>query len=429
MHTYTLSKHSFSKKELIKIKSQNCENFIGSVEIPVGLAGPVPVVFKISSTQTTTTESWHIPLATTEGALVASVNRGCKALRLSGGARVSVSKVGMSRAPVFELKDGWAVADFCDWIDAHFTEISKVCESTSSHLKLLSINHWSRGKKVFVRFVFDTDEAMGMNMVTISLAELWKSFLSKNKELKGLGLELISLSSNVCTDKKDSVMNRVFGRGYHVKVEANISEKIVKEVLHTSSDILVKTHITKNLIGSNVAGSLSQNMQVSNVAAAMFLATGQDIAHVVEASQASVTFERLDKKEDSNEPGGNNDGVYVALDLPNINVGSVGGGTWLPDQVSARSLIRGGSLEDGKENSGSDCVIKYDLKASDLAAAIGVGALAGEISGLAALSSHSLASAHSKLGRSKLYISEVSKTNKTSQFSKPFKSPKPGEKK
>lgn len=364
-----LTAFSFNSDVLQKIQSQNCENFLGSVEIPVGVAGPISVYFRKNKKKRE--ETWMLPLATTEGALVASVNRGCKVLRLSGGVSVSVKKIGMSRAPVFEVKNGWAAETFCSWLDENFLEMAQVCEATSSYLKLLSIQHWVRGRNVFVRFVFDTGEAMGMNMVTIALSVLWKDYLQKDTHLKKLGLKLISISSNVCTDKKSSTINTLLGRGYNVQAEAMIPEKILQEVLHTKVKDLVKTHIAKNLIGSNVAGSFSQNMQVANIAAAIFLATGQDIAHVVEASQASVHFE-ADKRN-----------LYVSLNLPNLNVGTVGGGTWLPSQSQARLLIRGGK----------------EIRAAELALAVGVGALAGEISGLAALSSHSLASAHQKLGR------------------------------
>lgn len=362
---------SFENGDLSKIKSQNCENFIGSVEVPVGVAGPVAVIFKKEKKEVE--ENWKIPLATTEGALVASVNRGCKVLRLAGGAKVSVKKIGMTRAPVFEANDGWSAGNFCDWLDENFSKIAQVCESTSSHLKLLSFQSWVRGRNAYVRFVFDTDEAMGMNMVTIALGELWRNFLSKDEQLKKWGIKLLSISSNLCTDKKDSAMNRILGRGYSVQVEATISEKIIQDNLHTTSDDLIKTHHAKNLVGSNLAGSFSQNMQVANVVAAMFLATGQDVAHVVEASQATVNFEKT------------NTGLYVSLNLPNINVGSIGGGCWFPAQTQARLLIR-----DGKK-----------ISAQQLAVAVGVGALAGEISGLSALCSHSLASAHQKLGRAK----------------------------
>lgn len=364
---------SFENGDLEKIKTHNCENFMGSVEVPVGVAGPAKVNFNLQQNgkNVAISENWHFPLATTEGALVASVSRGCKVMRLAGGVSVSVKKVGMSRAPLFEAPDLHRAENFVAWLEANNSEIKKTCENTSSHLKLKNFQSWLRGRKIFVRFVFDTDQAMGMNMVTFALDELWKNFLSKNSEIKKLGIKMISLSSNFCTDKKDSQINRIFGRGYHVRTEIKIPEKIIQEVLHVSSVEIVCTHIGKNLIGTNLSGSFSQNMQVANVAGAMFLATGQDIAHVVEASQASVSFEQ------------ESDGLYVSLDLPNLNVGVVGGGTWLPAQKQARLLIR-----DGRE-----------ISAEQLAMAIGVASLAGEISGLAALTHQSLASAHKKLAR------------------------------
>ncbi len=339
-----------------RVGSKNCENLIGSVEVPVGIVGPVEV----------DGEELLIPLATSEGALVASVGRGVKVINQSGGVSVFVKKVGMSRAPVFQLENGGKALEFVEWLESQRDQIKKVCESTSNHLQFLSFNTWVRGRNAYVRFVFDTDEAMGMNMVTIALKKVWDDVISTFDNVK-----MLSISSNVCTDKKDSMVNRLLGRGYWVQVETIIPHEIVKETLKIAAKDIVKTHVAKNLVGSDVAGSLSQNMHVANMAAAVFLATGQDMAHVVEAAQASTTVEEVE------------DGLYVSLTMPNVNVGTVGGGTWLEAQAQARSLVK----KDGK------------LSSTELAGVVGIASLAGEISGLAALASGSLASAHQRLGR------------------------------
>jgi len=142
--------------ELDSIAKKNCENVIGSVEIPVGVAGPLSIH----------TENWQsqavIPLATTEGALVASINRGCKALNLAGGVSVMVEKRGMTRSPVFECTSGLEAKRFLQWFEDHIDRIKEIAESTSSHLHLLSHHSWIRGRYVYVRFAFDTEEAMGM---------------------------------------------------------------------------------------------------------------------------------------------------------------------------------------------------------------------------------------------------------------------------
>src|SRR3989338_6593745 len=346
--------------DINKVAKKNCENFIGSVEIPVGLAGPLQIQSDIVPKQII------IPLATTEGALVASTNRGAKVISLSQTGKVLVKKIGMTRAPVFKCQDITAAQEFKTFLEDNFVELKKISESTSNHLKLLSFNCWTRGQYVFVRFVFDTDKAMGMNMVTIALKHVWSEYVSKKTKA-----ELISLSGNVCADKKDSLVNRILGRGYSVEAEVFIPPEIVTEVLQTTKEKFYETHIVKNLIGSNIAGSFSQNMQAANIIAAVFLATGQDVAHVVEASQCAttVTIE--------------GENLYVAVSLPNINLGVTGGGTWLPAQAQARKLIQEGGEIDSKQ----------------LAAAVGIGVLAGEISGLASLANNSLADAHQKFAR------------------------------
>jgi hydroxymethylglutaryl-CoA reductase (NADPH) len=360
----SLLQSSFDSETADLAAKKNCENMIGSVEIPVGVAGPVPVRSTVLS------ESISFPLATTEGALVASISRGSKAIRLSGGADVLVKRIGMSRAPVFFCVSGKAAQHFVEWLDKHIAEFAVACESTSSHLKYLSHLSWIQGRHVYVRFVFDTDEAMGMNMVSIALQTGWEQMQKAHKE-ELAEVELISLSSNMCADKKDSSINRMLGRGYWAQAEVLLTKEIITDVLKTTAEKLLHTHHAKNLIGSNLAGSLSQNMHVGNVIAAMYLATGQDMAHVIEGSQANTTIELTEK------------GLYVSVTLPNLTLGTVGGGTWFPKQTQARQLIRQGE----------------EINAAQLAVAIATASLAGEISGLSALSSQTLAAAHQKLGR------------------------------
>lgn len=369
---------------LESVGTKNCENLIGSVEVPVGVAGPVTTTVsfqnfsekKDNKTAKTSvlnqeTQSFLIPLATTEGALVASIHRGLKVLDL-GKTSVLVKKIGMSRSVVFELESVVAVHSFFAFFKKYELEFAKLCEETSKHLKYISYDSFSRGKFAFFRFVFDTDEAMGMNMVTIALSHAWQKFKTKFiQQQKEFTVELLTLSGNVCTDKKDSVINRLYGRGYAVIVETVLSKEVVDMVLKVTPEQITKIHIVKNLIGSNLAGSLSQNMHVANALAAFYLATGQDVAHTVAGSEASVHFEVTQTGD-----------LYVSLTLPNVSVGSVGGGTWLPAQTQARSVITTGKVT-----------------AKNLAAAVGLACLAGELSGLSALATHTLATAHAILGR------------------------------
>ena len=387
-----------------QVGTKNCENLVGSVEIPIGVVGPITadVTYipisrtneknldtslnsSITNIQTKEKLSFIIPLATTEGALIASVHRGLKALCV-GKTSVVVKKIGMSRSVVFELESAQQVHEYISFFKKHETQSAKFCEETSTHLKYISLETFTRGKLAFFRFVFDTDEAMGMNMVTIALSHAWKKFeLEYLVKQDTFTVELLTLSGNVCTDKKDSAINRIYGRGYAVTVETRLSKNDVKKLLKVTPEKITKTHVVKNLIGSNIAGSLSQNMHVANALAAFYLATGQDVAHTVAGSEASVHFEVT-----------NSGGLYVSLTMPNVSVGCVGGGTWLPAQTQARSIIK--TL--GKRYPSSKTE-NNPVTAKDLATVVGLACLAGELSGMAALSNHTLASAHEKFGRNK----------------------------
>ncbi len=354
-------------KELSQANSKNCENMIGATSVPVGLAGPVKILAESGDV------NCFVPLATSEGALVASVGRGLKAINQAGGAQVMVKNFGMTRAPVFAFKNGQAAYTFATYLEESETvlKIKQITESTSSHLRFKDLKSFVRGRNVYVRFSFLTDEAMGMNMVTIALQKLWEDFLS---QYNNGSIEMLAISSNVCTDKKSSFINQLLGRGYSAQAEVFLSEEILRDVLKTNTKALLKTHVSKNLMGSNLAGSSSFNMQFANVVAAFYLATGQDLAHVVEASQGTTIIE------ENVEEGG----VYFAINLPDLPIGSVGGGTNLPSQKELKNLIT---------------QKKESLTASKLAEILAAGVLAAEISGLAALSNNSLAEAHQRLAR------------------------------
>ncbi len=338
---------------------KNCENWIGSVVLPIGVVGPVEIIYKNSP------RGHYVPIATTEGALVASLNRGAKALSMAGGSKILVKKSGMSRAPVFACESGEEALLLQNFIDINLSKIKQIAEATSKHLQFINHQTWVRGKHLYVRFVFDTSEAMGMNMVTIATGKIC-DWLEEQVQ----GISLVALSSNVCSDKKDNLVNTLYGRGYWAQAEAFLSEDVLDSVLKTTTKQIVTAHVQKNLIGSNIAGSFSQNAQVANVLAGIFLATGQDPAHIIEGSRAFLTV--------AEEMGG----VYVSLTLPNLNMGTVGGGTYLPSQREARELIGMG-----------------ELKTDELIAVTAASCLAGELSLLASLTEKSLARAHQTLAR------------------------------
>ena len=347
-----------------KLASTNIENMIGSVQIPMGVAGPITVFGSAIE------GSFYLPLATTEGALVASVNRGCSAIRHAGGAIARVFNNAMTRAPVFKVANVSESLDFTNWISANYSEIEEIANSTTSHGELLGIKPYVVGNSIFLRFSYDTKDAMGMNMVTISTKKV-SEFLEQQTPAK-----LISLSGNLCSDKKPAAINAIEGRGRTVSADVLIPRKIVEEKLHTTPEAIVEINTQKNHIGSARAVSLGHNAQAANIIAAIFLATGQDAAQVVEGANVITTADVRDG------------GLYLSVTLLSLEIGTIGGGTHLPSQSEALDIlgVRGGGTPPGSN-------------ADAFAEIISSGVLAGELSLLSALGSRDLSSAHERLGR------------------------------
>ncbi|RLE57456.1 MAG: hydroxymethylglutaryl-CoA reductase (NADPH) [Thermoprotei archaeon] len=348
-----------------EVVGRNCENTIGVTQVPLGIVGPLRVLGDYAR------GDFYVPLATTEGALVASVNRGCKAITLSGGARVKVLRDSMARAPVFELPSVEDVPKFIEWVRSHFNELKKVAESTTRYGKLIEITPFVAGKFVWLRFSFTTGDAMGMNMVTIATDRAVKYI-----EEEFPGARCISLSGNMCVDKKPTSLNVVLGRGKTVTAEATIRRDVVEKVLKTSPEAIAKVNTVKNLLGSAYAGSLSFNAHFANIIAAIFIATGQDVAQIVESSLGFTYVEVV------------NGDLYISVTLPSLEVGTVGGGTRLPTQMEALKIL-------GCQGSGNPPGTNA-LKFAEIVCAT---VLAGELSLLAALAAGHLAEAHVKLGR------------------------------
>ncbi len=343
--------------------SRNCENMIGVAQVPMGIVGPL----RIRSEQAV--REYYIPLATTEGALVASVNRGCKAITESGGAHVTVYRFGATRGPVFKVRSSEENATLFDFLIKHEKEIKKVAESTSTHLKLLSFDTKSTGLYRFVRFVYDTKDAMGLNMVTIATDKAVRFIEEKT------GAHCVSLSGNFCVDKKASHLNFQQNRGFEVWADAVLSSSVVRSIFHTNPQAFTETWLSKCMVGSAMSGSLGFNAQFANVLSALFIATGQDPAHVAECSIGMTTADVSPKGD-----------LYVSVYLPDLMVGTVGGGTGLSTQKEALDVLGVAGGNNGKN-------------AETFAGIVGAAALAGEISLLASLSEGSLARAHQRLGR------------------------------
>lgn len=338
-------------------EQKNCEQMFGVVPIPVGFAGPVSIKYSNGAAQ-----SVGLPLATTEGALVASVNRGCKA---AGTIQITRSAHhGISRSLAFEGDQNTILQLF----RTHEAEWKKVAEATSGHLKIIGHDLDIAKKEVFLTIRADTDEAMGMNMITIAAQAIadWA-------EAKDTSIRCITIAGNVDSDKKSSKRTHERGRGYEVIASATLENKVIEEVLKSSSEKMMRTAEAKLKSGSLLAGAIGKNLHAGNVVAALYLATGQDPAHVTEGALTDTTVEKVAE------------GLKVTVRCPALIVGVRGGGTALPAQKQCLDLLL-------QKKSGLH-------PKQQLAESIAAAVLAGEISLLAAQASGELAKAHRKLAR------------------------------
>ncbi len=349
-----------------KLVGWNIENPIGEVSVPVGVVGPLTVEGDYAR------GTFYPLLATTEGALVASVNRGATTITMAGGAKTKVLRDGMARAPAFVAPNATRAAELAEWAVQNSDQLAEWVREVTRHGRLKQVQPLQAGRTVFLRLVFETGDAMGMNMVTLSADRIVRGISELFPDI-----DPVALSGNVCSDKKAAAVNWITGRGKTVVAEAFIPSELLHKRLKTTPERLVEVSWRKNQLGSSVAGTLGGfNANVANVVAAMFIAYGQDPAQVVESSTGITTVERWE------------DGVYVSLTLPSLEVGTVGGGTRLP---YARAALESLGCAGGGDPPGSNA-----RKFAEIVAAT---ALAGELSLLASLAEGSLARSHAKLGR------------------------------
>ena len=342
----------------------NIENMIGGAQLPMGVAGPVTVDGGAAAGE------YYLPLATTEGALVASVNRGLGTIEAAGGATARVTDSGMTRAPVFRVAGVAEAETVVEWVADNRERLRAAAESTTSHGELLDVDPYVVGDNVFLRFVYDTKDAMGMNMATIATREAAAVIETETPA------EMVALSGNLCSDKKPAAINAVEGRGRTVTADVVLPRDLVNERLDTTPEAMAEGNTRKNLVGSAKAASLGFNAHAANTVAAAFLATGQDAAQVVEGANAITT---MDAREE---------GLYASVSLAALELGTVGGGTGLATQGEALEIL---GLGGGGDPPGAN--------ADAFAEVIATGALAGELSLVAAFCSRHLASAHEELGR------------------------------
>ncbi|GAN01908.1 hydroxymethylglutaryl-CoA (NADPH) reductase [Mucor ambiguus] len=344
-----------------KVMGACCENVIGYMPIPVGVAGPMNI----------DGDSIHIPMATTEGCLIASAARGCKAINAGGGATTIITADGMTRGPCVEFPSIVGAAACKRFIEEDGAEIiTAAFNSTSRFARLRKLKVALAGRLVFIRFSTTTGDAMGMNMISKG-CEKALSVLSERFP----DMQIVSLSGNYCTDKKPAAINWIEGRGKSVVAEAVIPGAVVEKVLKTTVAALVELNISKNLIGSAMAGSVGGfNAHAANILTAVYLATGQDPAQNVESSNCITLMKAINDNQD----------LHISCSMPSIEVGTIGGGTILPPQQAMLDMlgVRGPHPTEPGKN------------AQRLARIICAAVMAGELSLCAALAAGHLVKAH-----------------------------------
>ncbi|KAI8140220.1 3-hydroxy-3-methylglutaryl coenzyme A reductase [Fennellomyces sp. T-0311] len=344
-----------------KVFGACCENVIGFMPIPLGVAGPMTI----------DGISVHIPMATTEGCLVASAARGCKAINAGGGATTIVTNDMMARGPCLSFPSIVQAGECKRWIEQEGNKImTDAFNSTSRFARLQKLKVALAGRLVFVRFSTATGDAMGMNMISKGCEKALAVMQEYFPEM-----QIISLSGNYCTDKKPAAINWIEGRGKSVVAEAIIPGAVVEKVLKTTVAAICELNINKNLIGSAMAGSVGGfNAHAANILTAIYLAAGQDPAQNVESSNCITLM----------EPANNGQDLRISCTMPSIEVGTVGGGTILPPQQAVLDML--GVRGPHPTNPGDN--------ARRLARIICAAVMAGELSLCAALAAGHLVKAH-----------------------------------
>ncbi|MCG8670831.1 MAG: phosphotransferase [Pseudomonadales bacterium] len=345
----------------------NIEALVGSVEIPVGIAGPLHIKGVEGD------GLYYAPMATSEGALVASATRGATAISRSGGAIARVLDQRMLRVPVFVLNSSANAVLFSEWVTDHFKEIAEETRKYSNYANLVKLQAFVFGRSVHVHFVYKTGDAAGQNMTTTCTWRACQWILSEMTSFQGVEFENFMIEANLSNDKKVTYQSFLRGRGIRVLAEAQISDEVCQEILKVTAKQLVEAY-NNFVVGSVAAGMVGININIANVIGAMFAATGQDIACTHESSIGQLHLELTDAGD-----------VYATMMLPSLVVGTVGGGTNLPTQRECLELL-------GCAGPGN---------AEKLAEIIASFCLALDLSTLSAIASDQFARAHEKLGRNR----------------------------
>ncbi|CAM4147505.1 hydroxymethylglutaryl-CoA reductase [Vibrio agarivorans] len=347
--------------EQAELYNKNIEYFIGTVNVPVGVAGPLRVNGLFAE------GDYLVPLATTEAALVASYHRGSQLLTAAGGASAMLLNEGVTRTPGFAFYNLAEAGQFVAWAVTQYAQFKQIAESTTSHGKLKDININIEGNHVYLVFEYLTGDASGQNMVTIATNAVFE-FIMHNSPIEP---EFAFLDGNLSGDKKATAQTLRSVRGKKVTAEANIPAELVEKYLHTTPEKMMQ-FAQMTTVGGTLSGTIGINGHYANALAALYIACGQDAACVAESA---VGMTRLEINRDG--------GLYASVTLPNIMVGTVGGGTGLPTQKACLEMM-------GLHGNG---------QSQALAEVVAALCLAGELSIVGAFCAGHFSRAHHKLAR------------------------------
>ena len=339
----------------------NIEHFIGTVKIPVGLAGPLRVNGLFAS------GDYLLPLATTEAALVASYSRGAQVMTEAGGCSALLLNEGVSRAPGFAFRNLREAGNFVSWAILQLDAFKLVAEATTKHGKLIDMHVTVEGNHVYLRFEYTTGDAAGQNMVTLATEAICRHI----NEAAPTKPQYYFVEANLSGDKKASVQSFASVRGKKVTAEVVLPADLLAKRLHTTAEAMTN-YWRMSAMGGVLSGTIGVQGHYANGLAALYLACGQDVACVAESAVGVTRFEIV-----------NGADLYAAVTLPNLIVGTVGGGTGLPSQKACLEIL-------GLHGAG------HAQAFAELCAAL---ALAGELSITAALCAGEFARAHRKLAR------------------------------
>lgn len=352
-----------SSLEYIEAFSKNIENCVGTVKLPVGVAGPLRVNGLFAQ------GDYYIPLATTEAALVASYSRGARIITEAGGCTSAILNDGITRSPGFVFKNLIEISQFVFWAHDQFDAFKQVAQATTNHGKLVDARTTVEGNHVYLNFDYYTGDASGQNMATIATAAILQ-YITENTPIKP---QHAFVEANLSGDKKASALSYLSVRGKKVTAEVLLEAHLVEKYLHTTPATLAE-YWRLAALGGVMSGTMGVQAHYANGLAALYLATGQDVACVSESSVGVTRLELTD-----------NGSLYASVTLPNIVVGTVGGGTKLPSQAVGLKLM-------GLQGEG------HVHAFAEVCAAC---CLAGELSIMGAMCAGDFASAHQRLARRK----------------------------